>query len=556
MRREAARQRSSTTYVEGDGPDIDVLDDPALAEADTGPVAPTDAEVVKLPVRHADGPFAGAERRTRGSASLRHRLIAFDVCSVVVGWALASEITFTQPVKTEDTAVVGVFVLAMAVQLIVILVRGLYQSRVAARRTTELNGLAVSSAAAFAVAAIIGGLGPRPPIDNLLLGAVVSFVLLASCRTVYTSWLRAHRARGRYSRRLLLVGTNDEARSLQDLLATHTELGFTVSGIVGDHDAYQRLGFDAPYLGDVDSTLDAVGACAADGVLIASSSVDRHALNDLSRDLLQHDVHVQLSTGLWGIDHRRLRPLPLSHEPLFYLEPAKRSRIQLALKRAIDIVVSGAALTVMSPILLLAAVAIKLQDGGPVLFKQRRVGKDGKELKVFKLRTMVPDAEARLADVLRDRGNQRDSVLFKLHDDPRRTPVGRILEATSIDEFPQLFNVLLGSMSIVGPRPALPREVQCFDDDLKRRFEVTPGVTGLWQVEARDNPAFSAYKRLDLFYVENWSLLLDLIIMVETVTSVGARILRGGKSAHPTADASTEAAGQTVVESGRAPLGS
>jgi lipopolysaccharide/colanic/teichoic acid biosynthesis glycosyltransferase len=139
---------------------------------------------------------------------------------------------------------------------------------------------------------------------------------------------------------------------------------------------------------------------------------------------------------------------------------------------------------------------------------------------------MVPDAEAKLDEVLEKLGNQRDSVLFKLERDPRRTKVGRILESTSFDEVPQLFNVLNGTMSLVGPRPALATEVAKFDDELLARLSVPPGVTGLWQVEARDNPSFSAYKRLDLFYVENWSLTLDLVLLVETFSSVVARMSR------------------------------
>ena len=165
-----------------------------------------------------------------------------------------------------------------------------------------------------------------------------------------------------------------------------------------------------------------------------------------------------------------------------------------------------------------------------MLFTQRRVGRNCNTFTVYKLRTMVPDAEARLNEVLETLGNGRDNVLFKLDNDPRRTKVGRILEATSLDELPQLFNVLNGTMSIVGPRPALPEEVAKFDDELMGRFSVPPGVTGLWQVEARDNPSFSAYRRLDLFYVENWNILLDIILMMETCSSVAARVLRRGKA--------------------------
>ena len=201
----------------------------------------------------------------------------------------------------------------------------------------------------------------------------------------------------------------------------------------------------------------------------------------------------------------------------------------MRVKRALDIVLSATTLLLTSPILIVAAIAIKINDGGPVLFTQRRVGRNCTPFTVYKLRTMVPDAEARLNEVLETLGNGRDNVLFKLDNDPRRTKVGRFLEATSLDELPQLFNVLNGSMSIVGPRPALPEEVAKFDDELMDRFNVPPSVTGLWQVEARDNPSFSAYRRLDLFYVENWNLLLDLVLMMETCSSVAARVLRRGK---------------------------
>jgi len=284
-----------------------------------------------------------------------------------------------------------------------------------------------------------------------------------------------------------------------------------------------------PYLGESASTLEAVVDIDADGVLIAASAIDGTELNGLSRELLRHEVHVHLSSGLQGIDHRRLRPLPLAHEPLFYLERSTLSSGQMRVKRALDIVLSATTLLLTSPILIVAAIAIKINDGGPVLFTQRRVGRNCTPFTVYKLRTMVPDAEARLNEVLETLGNGRDNVLFKLDNDPRRTKVGRFLEATSLDELPQLFNVLNGSMSIVGPRPALPEEVAKFDDELMDRFNVPPGVTGLWQVEARDNPSFSAYRRLDLFYVENWNLLLDLVLMMETCSSVAARVLRRGK---------------------------
>jgi lipopolysaccharide/colanic/teichoic acid biosynthesis glycosyltransferase len=235
---------------------------------------------------------------------------------------------------------------------------------------------------------------------------------------------------------------------------------------------------------------------------------------------------VHLSTGLKGIAYKRLRAAPLAHEPLFYLEPVSLSRWQLVVKRGLDIAVASVSLLFAAPVLALAAIAIKLDDRGPVFFRQRRVGRAGLIFEVLKLRTMVPDAEQRLGEVTAD-NQRRDGPLFKVTDDPRRTRVGRVLEATSLDELPQLINVLLGSMSLVGPRPALPDEVAKFDDELLERHSVRPGITGLWQVEARDNPSFEAYRRLDLFYVENWSVTLDLAVLFETFQAVIARLLRG-----------------------------
>jgi lipopolysaccharide/colanic/teichoic acid biosynthesis glycosyltransferase len=183
-----------------------------------------------------------------------------------------------------------------------------------------------------------------------------------------------------------------------------------------------------------------------------------------------------------------------------------------------DIVGAGVALLFALPVLAIAAVAIKLNDRGPVLFRQQRLGKDGKTFMLLKLRTMQTDAESKLADLVGE--NERDGPLFKLDVDPRVTRPGRILRATSLDELPQLFNVLKGEMSLVGPRPPLASEYDQFDDELRQRQQLIPGITGLWQLEARDNPSFRAYRRLDLYYLRNWSISLDLMILLLTVYQV------------------------------------
>jgi lipopolysaccharide/colanic/teichoic acid biosynthesis glycosyltransferase len=172
--------------------------------------------------------------------------------------------------------------------------------------------------------------------------------------------------------------------------------------------------------------------------------------------------------------------------------------------------------------MLMAAIAVKVSDGGPVLFSQTRIGRAGAPFVIHKFRTMVVDAEQRLTEVAH-RNEREGGPLFKLDHDPRVTPVGRFLRATSIDELPQLFDVIAGSMSLVGPRPALPSEARQFDARLTGRHDVRPGITGLWQVEGRDQPSFDAYRRCDVYYVENWSLRLDLAILARTVPTVLGR---------------------------------
>jgi exopolysaccharide biosynthesis polyprenyl glycosylphosphotransferase len=244
----------------------------------------------------------------------------------------------------------------------------------------------------------------------------------------------------------------------------------------------------------------------------------------LIRDLHNSGLHIHLATGISGIAVRRLRSVPLAHEPLLYVEAPSLGATQLVVKRCFDIVLATIGLIVLSPLFVAVAIAIKLDDGAPILFKQSRVGRGGRTFAVLKFRSMMVDAESRLAEL--GAGNERQGPLFKMGNDPRVTRVGGFLRESSLDELPQLWNVLRGQMSLVGPRPALPSEVANFSSELRMREQVMPGITGLWQVEARDNPSFEAYRRLDLFYVENWSITLDLMILVGTVEQIVVRMVR------------------------------
>ena len=258
--------------------------------------------------------------------------------------------------------------------------------------------------------------------------------------------------------------------------------------------------------------------------MIAVTGVAPAELNRLTRALLDDRKLVLISSGLRGFDHRRVRSQVVAREALFCVEHHTLSPSKTAAKRALDLVVGSLLMALTVPVMMAVAVAILATDGRPVLFRQERVGIRGRPFTCLKFRTMVRDAEARLVD-LRAR-SEREWPLFKLADDPRVTRVGRFLRATSLDELPQLFCVLTGSMSLVGPRPALPSEVEHFDPDLRRRIDVKPGVTGLWQIESRDDESMSAYRRLDLHYVDNWSVWMDVAVLGATVGAVASRAVR------------------------------
>jgi exopolysaccharide biosynthesis polyprenyl glycosylphosphotransferase len=202
------------------------------------------------------------------------------------------------------------------------------------------------------------------------------------------------------------------------------------------------------------------------------------------------------------------------------LEGARAQAATRVSKRLFDLVGASAIIVLLSPVLLVTALAIKLHDGGPVFFRQRRVGRDGETFECWKFRSMVVDADRLLHTVAATNGHGVDHVLFKAADDPRITKPGRWIRRFSLDELPQLVNVVRGEMSLVGPRPPLPEEVDRYSDDMRRRLLVRPGMTGLWQVSGRSDLSWDDAVRLDLYYVDNWSLVQDLAILARTMSAV------------------------------------
>jgi exopolysaccharide biosynthesis polyprenyl glycosylphosphotransferase len=461
--------------------------------------------------------------RTRhGNRSLRWILLGLDSATAALSWI--GVLSLHKANAWGDLGRFFTTTLAFTmVTIALIWTQRLYQSRVCAVRSIELNRL---FRVAVAVAVLAGGwhkyvsaYAVTPA--RATAGAAIVFCALAGERAMYSAWLRLRRARGELARPVCVIGTNDEAEALVYLLNDHPEIGYRVVAVIGNDDAGISWVGNVKVIPAGNDPVRAVLLTGVTGVLIATT-----AMFDMDRDrmltqLMAKGVHVQLSSGLTRFGSHRFRMLPLAHHPSFYVEPPRLSSSRYVMKRALDIAVSTVGLLVAAPVLGLSALAIKIDDGGPVFYRQERVGQNGRVFKLFKLRSMVPDASERL-DELSD-WNERQGPLFKVTSDPRVTRVGRFLRTSSIDEIPQLLNVLKGEMSVVGPRPALPSEFEKFDVDLAERTLVPPGITGLWQVEARDNPSFRAYRRLDLFYVENWSVAFDLAIMVGTARMLLAR---------------------------------
>jgi exopolysaccharide biosynthesis polyprenyl glycosylphosphotransferase len=252
--------------------------------------------------------------------------------------------------------------------------------------------------------------------------------------------------------------------------------------------------------------------------VLACPEMDASALRRLSWTLERTGTDLMVATALLDVAGPRTTIRPVDGLPMLHVEHAELTGGRRVLKGVFDRVVSLTALILLSPVLLLLAAVVRLTSPGGALFKQIRVGKDGTEFELWKFRTMYADAEERLAD-LREL-NEHDGVMFKIRNDPRVTHFGRWLRRFSLDELPQLINVLRGQMSLVGPRPPLPSEVAQYPEDVLRRLVVKPGLTGLWQVSGRSDLSWEDSVRLDLRYVENWSLAFDLVILLRTLTTV------------------------------------
>nr|WP_240033161.1 sugar transferase [Micromonospora globbae] len=351
-------------------------------------------------------------------------------------------------------------------------------------------------------------------------------VTVAGVALRYALRQRLHRswARGERLHRVLLVGHGSAVAELARRLRRERFHGLGVVGAClpyAESDGRPDPGPLPPVLGTFSDVAAAVGRAGADTVVVLSCpEMAGAALRRLAWQLERDDVDLIVASTLVDVAGDRTTIRPVDGLPMLHVEHPRLKGGRRVVKEIVDRVSALLLLVVAAPVLLLLALLIRTAPGagGPAIFRQERVGRNGRLFVIYKFRTMHVDAEQRLAELF-DR-NESDGELFKIRDDPRVTPMGRWLRRFSLDELPQLINVVKGDMSLVGPRPPLPREVANYPPDMRRRLVVKPGLTGLWQVSGRSDLSWEESIRLDLSYVENWSFTMDLVILVRTLSAV------------------------------------
>lgn len=442
------------------------------------------------------------------------------ICLLTMTLSWTAVLTAEESVSLARAATIGLC-LALWTGVAFWMVNGHHPSLDAKRTITTVLLVEASFVVAVTAWFLDSYRNPSLGAHTFALGAICAVATMMTANWVVDRSMNRRHRNEPLGERVLVVADGDEASRLVDLVGQHHSEGWEVGAVVG-RCSFLAATREVDWAGAEADLTTAVHRRGATGILVAAPALSHDALRMQLSALSSEGVNVYVDAGLEGFDHRRLRVAPLGRDPFIRVEHAKLPTAQRFVKRLLDLVVGALLLLVFGPVLAVAAIAVKVEDGGPIFFAQERVGRGGRTFRMLKLRTMCVDAEQRLGE-LHHLNERAGGPLFKLSSDPRVTRIGRVLRATSLDELPQLFQVLSGTMSLVGPRPALPSEVAVFDPRLAGRHQVKPGITGLWQVEERDSASFDAYRKLDLFYVENWSLLLDLAILFHTVPAVIAR---------------------------------
>ncbi|WP_375389633.1 sugar transferase [uncultured Amnibacterium sp.] len=471
---------------------------------------------------------AGALRTaapTRWSQHLARRLAVTDTL-IVGGTVLVAHLaligTEVAAVSTNGqyTASVPYPVVSLALAALWLLALGVLDTRdedEIGNGSTEYRRVIRAGIATF-VLLIVVGFFLGIDLSRIWTGVVVpaGTALLVLSRWAWRKRLVARRAAGLDSHRVVLVGSTDTVVRTALDLARHPAHGYHVVGVALTDGASHGSVADLPIVGRVDDVPTALRVLGADTVMATSSE---HLSAERIRDLAWHldpKHHLVVAPSLTDVGGSRIHLRPAAGLPLIHVETPHQAGAGRVAKRLFDVAAASIGLVLLAPVLAVIAILIQRDSSGGVLYRQERIGRDGEPFSILKFRSMSADADARRAELTDDSGKG----MFKMPDDPRVTRVGKVLRRFSLDELPQLINVVRGEMSLVGPRPALPSEVSEYDRRELRRLAVTPGLSGLWQVSGRSDLDWADGIRLDLYYVENWSMTQDLQILWRTARAV------------------------------------
>jgi len=461
----------------------------------------------------------------RGRSMRKQRIIAADFVVASTAAVVAARV-WAGPGATAPQQHRWIFVVGLLALPLLLAHCGLYRAGLLARRADEVRRLVNAIALWFVGIVFLEYATNTPPANGLLLVVAPSvFAGLVIERELVRRLFERLRASGTLVRRAILVGDRssvaDIAKSFEHSPRGYEVVGASMIGSDADTDLEDRTVAGLPVLANLDGLNQAIHDFDIDTVVIATRGVDAAVTTRLMRRLADTGVHIELSFAVRDVAQDRLVVTERGRLAVAHVLPPIRSGWRAFAKRSFDVTLAVGTMLLAAPLLLIFAVAIKLDSSGPVFFRQKRVGRNGEPFGMMKLRTMVTNADALKAELASR--NEAAGPLFKMRDDPRVTRVGRLLRKTSLDELPQLWNVVRGDMSLVGPRPAIPDEVSAWTPDLYHRLRVRPGLTGLWQISGRSDATFESYEHLDLYYTDNWSLARDLWIIARTIPAVLAQ---------------------------------
>ncbi|WP_060914926.1 sugar transferase [Microbacterium oleivorans] len=466
---------------------------------------------------------AGLVSRQQWERRFRLRLRLSDVAVVALSCAFATAVSLTiggQPgVAPLTFSAAAISIATATLWLAALLLFNTRSTSVIGSGAAEYARVAHATGLAFGLLAILFVLFEWEGIRVQLFTALpLGTLALLVSRWAWRRWLIAQRSEGRYASRTVVVGSRDDVEYAIRTLGPAGQLGYLVVGVAlldDSDDSVSVDGVDYLVTRGEDAVLRAATIHESDTIVVASQPAgDPTYVKRLAWALEGTAAELVISSRIADVAGPRMSLRPVEGMPLIHVKIPSFEGATYYVKRALDIMASLAALALFAPIALVIALAIKTDDGGPVFFHQARVGRDGREFAMLKFRTMRVNAEAELAALIEQ--NEGSGLLFKLKSDPRVTRVGQFLRKFSLDEVPQFWNVLRGDMSVVGPRPPLPSEVIAYDGTVSRRLYIKPGITGPWQVGGRSDLSWEESVRLDLRYVENWTVMTDLVLMWRT----------------------------------------